>query len=477
MTRPARAPLGIRLKVLVLTFGVVMFLFLAGVGVSIDEAEAVMNTTDGARLHVRVTLVALAVAASAAIVVALQVGRWVASAVEPLTQAARSLGEGDLDVRPVGSPDLGELSRELERLSRAMTATMNELRAQRDLQKTILEGMQEGVLLLDVEGNILIVNRALREMLALAEDVVGSPLVRVAMGSGLEEIVELARKKRLVTREIGIPGEKPRRVLVRAAAREGQILAVFVDVTEIRRLESLRRDFVANVSHELRTPVTSIRSSVETLRGGAREDPSSASRFLEIIDRNAERLHRLVEDLLDLARLESGQLELHPDLVPLSDVIQQVFGMSRERADAKRMDLVSHVPEGREVWADPRALEQLLVNLVDNAVKYCQDGATIAVDARDDGGGATLIEVADTGPGIAAEHLPRLFERFYRVDAGRSRAAGGTGLGLAIVKHLAEAFGGSVRVSSVVGEGTRFSVTLPPEPTRRPSGDPRPSQS
>jgi two-component system phosphate regulon sensor histidine kinase PhoR len=266
-----------------------------------------------------------------------------------------------------------------------------------------------------------------------------------------------------VTREIDFGTIQPRRLLVRAAllpGDQGGLLAVFVDVTEVRRLESLRREFVANVSHELRTPVTAVRSAAETLQNAASNDPVATRAFLGIIERNAERLHDLVEDLLDLSRIESRGLKLNMEPLDLDAVYDQVLSLFGERAEKRGTFLAHEVPDDLpRVLADRRALEHVLTNLVDNAVKYCPSGTHIRLYAVAEGHTVELI-VEDDGPGIEQRHLPRLFERFYRVDAGRSRDIGGTGLGLSIVKHLVEAMGGVVRVESIPGVGTKFGVTL-----------------
>ena len=244
-----------------------------------------------------------------------------------------------------------------------------------------------------------------------------------------------------------------------------ELLAVFVDVTDLRRLESLRRDFVANVSHELRTPVTAVRSAAETLRVAMVEDPDRAGRFVDIIDRNAQRLHELIEDLLELSRLESNQFQLKQETVDVLGTANLVASLFRERAEKKKVKLVvKSAPKPVSLRTDQRALEQVLTNLVDNAIKYCPAGSTIAIDANEMEE-TTFVRVQDDGPGIDPKHLPRLFERFYRVDAGRSRDVGGTGLGLSIVKHLAEAMGGEVDVESAVGRGSKFTLTLPGRPS------------
>jgi two-component system phosphate regulon sensor histidine kinase PhoR len=280
----------------------------------------------------------------------------------------------------------------------------------------------------------------------------------------LKELLDLGRRSlEPVTREIDFGTLQPRRLLVRVGllpGDQGGLLAVFVDVTEVRRLESLRREFVANVSHELRTPVTAVRSAAETLQNAASEDPVAARAFIGIIERNAERLHDLVEDLLDLSRIESRGLKLNIEPLDLDAVYDQVLSLFGERAEKRGTFLAHEVPHDLpRVLADRRALEHVLTNLVDNAVKYCPAGTHIRLYAVAEGPDIELI-VEDDGPGIEQRHLPRLFERFYRVDAGRSREIGGTGLGLSIVKHLVEAMGGTVHVESTPGVGTKFGVRL-----------------
>jgi len=350
-----------------------------------------------------------------------------------------------------------------KRVHRALATAHDELTEERDRLRGILAGMEEGVLLLDEQGHVALLNTALREMLLLGADAVGKTLLEAIRHAELKELVEHAREGEAITGEIELEGLKPRRLLVRAAAlpgATGQVFAVFVDVTEVRKLESLRRDFVANVSHELRTPVTAIRSAAETLQTAIPTDPQVLDQFIAILGRNAERLHGLVEDLLDLSRIESQKLKLVPEPLDVTLVFAQVLSLFRERADKKHVELVNAAPAGlSRLLADRRALEHVLTNLVDNAVKYCGENARVVLGAEEDAEEIRLL-VADDGPGIEERHLPRLFERFYRVDAGRSRELGGTGLGLSIVKHLSEAMGGGVSVRSKPGAGTTFVVGL-----------------
>jgi len=386
-----------------------------------------------------------------------------------LTAAARRMAEGDLETRTRldGNDEFGELGRALDQLAQNLSTTLYELRSQRDRLSGILSGMHEGVLLLDPEGRVVLVNPALREMLLLPADAEGkTPLELIRHAELKELLVAASHSAEHVSSEIELGGLKPCRAMVRAAQLGGEpggVFAVFVDVTEMRRLESMRRDFVANVSHELRTPVTAIRSAAETLHDAAERDPGAALGFVDIIDRNAARLHELVEDLLDLSRIESREFKLAVEGIALQPVFSHVLGLFRERADKKQIRLEQDVPGDLPLArADRRALENILTNLVDNAVKYCGSGAEVRLSASDDAdAGVVRVVAEDTGPGIEARHLSRLFERFYRVDAGRSRQLGGTGLGLSIVKHLVEAMGGGVGVDSEPGRGTRFRFSLP----------------
>ncbi|MDP9002046.1 MAG: ATP-binding protein, partial [Myxococcota bacterium] len=409
-----------------------------------------------------------AVALALALFLSNFVARRISAAIGELTDAADRMGEGDLSVRTrlVGHDELAELGQALDRLAGSLATTLGQLQAERDLHRRILEAMQEGVVVVDRHGRILLVNPALRSMLLLGTDAVGKLLIETVRHAQLEELLAAAREEpsEASQLEIELPGLKPRRLLMHAAPLSGDdegLLVVFVDVTELRRLESLRRDFVANASHEIRTPIAAVRSATETLRSGALEDPRAAARFVDIIERNAQRLQSLLEDMLELSKLESNEFKLKRERVELGSVVPLVLALFRERAEKKAVRLSAELARSPgAVEGDARALEHVLSNLVDNAVKYCPAGSRVVVSASLEGDRINLV-VSDTGRGIAAEHLPRIFERFYRVDAGRSRELGGTGLGLSIVKHMVEAMRGKVWVESEVGRGATFIVSLP----------------
>jgi two-component system, OmpR family, phosphate regulon sensor histidine kinase PhoR len=452
--------LGVRTKLSLMALALV-----AAAAVAIDASWA--STAAGKSDVRRLIWLGCAVALGFVFLSSSALAKRMSSAVGELTVAARRMSQGDLSVRTRldGRDELAELGSHLDRLAGTLAQTLGGLRSELDLQRRILEAMHEGVVVVDRDGRIALVNPALRAMLLLGADAVGKLLMETVRHAQLHTMLEDARDA-LDDRpvEIELPGLKPRRVLVQAAPLSGDdegLLFVFVDVTELRRLESLRRDFVANASHELRTPIAAVRSATETLRNGALSDEVAAARFLDIIERNSFRLQNLVEDMLELSKLESNEFKLKREPVELERVVPLVLALFRERAEKKGVRLAAEMSVPLpEIEGDARALEHVLSNLVDNAVKYCPAGASIVVRASEVEGRVRLV-VTDTGPGIAPEHLPRVFERFYRVDAGRSRDLGGTGLGLSIVKHMVEAMRGKVSVESGVGKGSTFTVSLP----------------
>lgn len=398
-----------------------------------------------------------------------------------LTEVASRMAEGDLSVRArvEGALEYEELGAALEQLGQGHSMALGALRQERDRMRGILSSMDEGVLFLDEDRRIALINPKLREMLLLQGNVVNRTVLEAIRHADLDELIDEALDDDdegggPVQGEIQVSGLLPRQLLVRAQRLEGPevgLVAIFADVTETRRLENLRREFVANVSHELRTPVTSVCSAGETLATLLDPGEGPPRRFLDIILRNAGRMKALVEDLLDLSRIESRQFSLTLEVVEVDHVVEAVMRLHSEGARRRKVDLINSVSGGfPPVRIDRKALEHVLSNLLDNAVKYAGEGKQVRVAARAEAEFA-FVEVSDNGPGIEARHLPRIFERFYRVDAGRSRAVGGTGLGLSIVKNLVESMAGGVSVESTVGAGTTFVVKIPLArgPASRPS--------
>lgn len=416
------------------------------------------------------TQVLCALAASIAGAIALSTtgpyGSW--GDIRAIVKAARSMRDGDLAARapvPERSP-LTPLAHALNEVAAAASRSMDATRKELDLVSGILDGMAEGVIVFDREGHIVLANLAARRMAVSGDDVIGKSAIEALRSAALADQVERALTRgESVAREIDTGGVLGRRLLVRTSERAGKgesggVIAVLHDVTDLRRLETIRTEFVANVSHELRTPVTAITTAVETLLGGALSDPKDAAEFVEMIERNARRLRRLVDDILDLSKIEGKAYKLSPHVQDVGPIIGAAGKLVDDAAGRRRMRVIVDVLPDTRAWIDRHAFEQVLGNLLDNAVKYAGEGASVTVSARPEGD-HTAVCVSDTGAGIAPPHLERLFERFYRVDTGRSREMGGTGLGLAIVKHLVEAMGGTISVKSSLGAGTTFTIRLP----------------
>jgi two-component system phosphate regulon sensor histidine kinase PhoR len=358
-----------------------------------------------------------------------------------------------------------QVQAEMEELQRRQQQTTTDAKAQ---QQVLFNSMLEGLLLLDRNRRIYLANRAFKNLFGLKTELRGKTVMEALRVHELAALVERVESDgQVLDYELKLPELSERWLQVNAAAIsnsagecEGTIL-VFHDLTRLKQLERTREEFVANVSHELRTPLSLIKGYVETLLDGARDNPEVAERFLKIIERNAQRLDLLIQDLLTISALESGQITLNLQPVPLRPLAEKVLADLKTRTDAKDVKLVNDLPE-LTAMADANRLEQVLANLVDNAIKYGRAAGTVTVGGRKDDVDKIEIFVQDDGPGIPAEALDRVFERFYRVDKARSREQGGTGLGLSIVKHIVQNHGGKVWVKSDSGKGATFFFTLPP---------------
>jgi two-component system phosphate regulon sensor histidine kinase PhoR len=430
-----------------------------------------IQDVDEARALVRRTVAGGAVLAVAvAAVVGLFVGQRVTRPLRGMEDAARRMAEGDLTqtVPVVGTDEIAALGVALNRTAVALREKIERLGDEQAKVRTILDGMIEGVVALDDRGRLLLLNPAARAMFGVEQGIPeGRSFLEVIRQKGLLDLVDEVRATAAPARheiELGPPVNRlvaARGVPLGLGPGAPGVLLVLNDVTELRRLERVRSEFVANVSHELRTPLTCIKGYLETLLDGALEDSAHARRFLEVAGTHAERLDRLIDDLLELSNIESGRVTLVPVRLDLDEVVAGMAAMFERRTVQNRLTLVRAVRPGLAVRADRDRLVQILVNLVDNAVKFTSEGGQIRIEAALGSDGRVEITVRDTGVGIPSTDLPRITERFYRVDRTRSREVGGTGLGLAIVKHLVQAHGGELRIESALGSGTAVSFTLP----------------
>jgi two-component system, OmpR family, phosphate regulon sensor histidine kinase PhoR len=361
--------------------------------------------------------------------------------------------------------DLAGLTNELSAITTRLRDRLDELTEERDRAGQILDALDDGVLLLDGAGRLLVANPAARSWFGLPDDLrPGLPVKRVLGVPQVSALAEQAAGSRTpVTGTVTLVFPVPRTLAMRAfpladRGPTGRIVVTVTDITQRRRLEVLRRDFVANASHELKTPVAAVRALAETLLTALPDDPEAGRRFAERIGREAERLDALARDLLDLSRVERGTLDVEPvDLVGLA---KEVAGGYADLAEERRVRLRTELQPYVSVRGDRAQLGLLLSNLLDNALRHTPARGSVCV-RLDTVEGRAVIQVNDTGEGIPAQELSRVFERFYRVDKARARRTGGTGLGLAIVRHVAEAHGGAVRVDSELGRGSTFTVTLP----------------
>jgi two-component system phosphate regulon sensor histidine kinase PhoR len=334
-----------------------------------------------------------------------------------------------------------------------------------DLLKATLNEMSEGLLVIDNEMRVVASNHAAKHLFTNVGDSINS-----------KRLTELTRNPAIYEAFLeGVRGSERAGVKVETFAPDRRVfdlrvvplhtnnaagaVGVFFDVTRLERLELIRQEFLSNVSHELRTPLTSIVALAETLEAGALNDPNNNQRFLTIIQKNAARMHRLIDDILELSAIEAGNVNIYPEPVPLHSLVEDVINSVAASATSRKISVRNLVPGNAQVFADPHRLVQMLTNLIENAIKFNRDGGTVSILLSNSD--TDRISVEDTGEGIPSHHLERLFERFYRVDRARSRELGGTGLGLAIVKHLARAHGGEVKVESTFGHGSKFTIELP----------------
>jgi signal transduction histidine kinase len=394
---------------------------------------------------------------------ALLLGFWFSQSVSrpiiELRDVARAIAAGELDRRPtLAAPgEVGDLALALHRMTEQLASRLSALESEDALLNAVIESLDEGIIAVSPRAEIVRLNESARRLLDLnapapfsVDQLPQERLVRDSVRGAMNGMS-------IEPTELSI-GERTLLISARPLPDGGAVIAV-MDLTTRRRLETIRRDFVANVSHELKTPLTVIGGFAETLRD-ADLSAEDRARFLDTIETNTRRMQRIVDDLLDLSRYESGSWV--PNVMPndIAGVVTDAFTAVQRTADAKGVALEADIPAGARVDADPTALRQVLANLVENAVRHTARGS-ITVRASTPPSGGTTLAVSDTGTGIPVEHLGRIFERFYRVDSARARDEGGTGLGLAIVRHLVEAHNGWVRAESIVGQGTTITIHFP----------------
>lgn len=414
------------------------------------------------------SLIILVVAA----LVSLIASRQITQPLKQLRAAAQRFARGELDGRVAisGSEEIAGLAVAMNQMAAQLDERIRTVTTQRNLQEAILSSMSEGIIAVDTEQRIIDLNRAAAEMVGVTD--------LNPRGRQIQEIVRSSELRRLVSEALAgsdaVEGDIIFRrdgerfvqghgtVLRDAANVDIGVLVVLNDVTRLKRLERVRRDFVANVSHELKTPITSIKGFVETLLDSPMEDLDEVKRFLDIIGRQTDRLNAIIEDLLSLSRIEqeADKAEVALEMSSIKEVLVASLQACQPHAEARNIAVLLNCDKQLQGRVNAALLEQAVTNLIDNAIKYSQDGTQVRVSGfREET--SIKIEVKDQGIGIAKEHLPRIFERFYRADKGRSRKLGGTGLGLAISKHIALAHGGRITAESILREGSTFTIVLP----------------
>ena len=405
----------------------------------------------------------------ASIWLAYSLARRVVTPINEISSAAQAIIDGNYNVntRFEAYAELSQLLSTLRSMNTRLQDTVEKLQHKSVELESVIGHMINGLIAVDGQLRVVQMNNAAKHMLGVTGGVEGKPVLEATGNSRLEAgLQEAMEHEELVTLELPVratPRHRLIRLYVSPLEHENESIgavALLEDITELRNLEQMRTDFAANVTHELKTPLTSIKGFVETLQAGAIEDPEMAKRFLDIISMEADRLTRLINDVLSLSSMENGRVRVTTERLSLGKHAQDVCLMLENSARQKNIALSIEVGEDTFINANQDHVKQLLINLIDNAIKYTLNDGTVNVFVAREGESVKL-RIRDTGIGIAQEHIPRLFERFYRVDKGRSRNMGGTGLGLAIVKHIVMDMGGQIDVQSELNVGTEFTVTLP----------------
>lgn len=421
------------------------------------------------KIGVRILIPSL-IALLAAILIGLIQTRSITKSVEEITLFSREVAGGNLEKRLFlkEKGEIGELAKNINDMALELKTRLRQSEEEKLKVEAILENLSEGLMLIGPMGEILLCNRAVQNLFNIQTDIKGKTLAETLKSAELMEIVKKTTESREpLSHEITVTHPKETCLIVTAmpfypSSRKEAITGVVLtlhDITRLKRLEEMRKDFVANVSHEIKTPITAIRGFAETLLGGAIDDRENAFKFLETIKKHSERLNSLVNDLLTISGIEIGDMKLEKLNLDIAGVIDTVFTTLKDKAASKGLFLKKSLPsESTGINADKDRLTQILLNLADNGIKFTEQGGVTAGIEKTDGKRVLFVE--DTGAGIAKKYLSRLGERFYRVDSARSRELGGTGLGLAIVKHLVKAHGWEMTIESTQGKGTKVKIWL-----------------
>jgi two-component system phosphate regulon sensor histidine kinase PhoR len=418
----------------------------------------------------RILAIALLSTFIAGLIISYFVFIFVSRPISEISDIARDIAGGNFSKRiyPRSNDEIGELAKNLNYMSDQMRSKIDEASSEKAKIVAVLSSMFEGVLVTNEKGEILMMNPSLRKMFLVEASPQGKKPIETIRNGEIQEIVDLILSHGGVplSKEIHVyvPEERFIKIngapMIRNNCSEGALL-VFHDITELKRLEKLRQDLVANVSHELRTPISNIKGYAETLLDGAFEDKENAKNFIKIIYDESERLAKLIEDILDLSKIESGKMMISLLPAGISDIINRAVSIMSNQANSKSISIKTSIADNTpKIMADETKVSQVLINLLDNAIKHTPAGGNITISAAPQKS-FVRVDVLDTGAGIPEKDLQRIFERFYRVDTARSREFGGTGLGLSIVKHIVQAHGGEVMVKSRVGKGSTFSFTIP----------------
>jgi two-component system phosphate regulon sensor histidine kinase PhoR len=433
--------------------------------VGVARVALPMSEIEGSVSHInRAIIIGALIAAAGAVVLALQISRVTVQPIKKLTRVSQEIANGNLDQELVVSSrdEVGELARTFDRMAARLKEMVGLLTTERDRMAVILSHMGDAIIMVDGEGRVGMVNAAAERVLRISgREAAGRKFIEVVRdyeidgllqnclqrGEQQKGLVEVSSSKQLLG------------VIATPLEGDGGCIVLLQDLTELNKLENMRRDFVANLSHELRTPVASLKALTETLQEGAIEEPAVARDFLSKMNAEVDRMTQMVQELADLSRIESGQAPLRKEMLNAADVLARAVGRLQEQVKRAGLTLKVDAPAGLPpVLADGERLEQVLLNLIHNAIKFTPPGGRIDVTAHADGDNM-VFSVSDTGAGISADDLPRIFERFYKAD--KARTGRGTGLGLAIAKHIVEAHGGKIRAESVEGKGSTFIFTLP----------------